>query len=338
MSARNNRQSSIDSYQNKWSLYIQWCKSRMFHPIYTNLSHVCAFLNYLFELGRSSSTVLGYLACISTLTELVTEEKWGSNLIVKNLISHLSRKYYKPTREPPQWEISVLNGLAKVNNRTCHKYELLQKSAFLLTLAAGARRSEVHAFLYTDLKHDINWTYVTIQIKESFLAKHQKTVKKKGAMKPLTVWALPLIENEHNPICPVWTLRAYVNRTKHSRSPGQVRLFIPSKDKLSKDIKIDSVSRWIKQGIELGYSFMDEVVNTPHYAHQVRSTASSVAFATGVPLSQVLEAGNWSSQHTFFKNYYYPPSKTTTEWLSQNTTTVMGKAVGQAQHHKSRRH
>ncbi len=324
------RETSTLTYESHWAVYTRWCIQEQCHPIYTNVQNICKYLQFLYGCGLATSTVLGHLSAISTFTVHVTKEKWGSDLTVINLLKHLSRVHRKPKRASPEWDISVvLNGLRRINSRTCAIATLLYKTSFLVALGSGFRRGEVHAMIRQGLKHDLNWSYVVIHIQKSFLAKAQNPLRgNKKALEHIRIPALPRLDDgSANPLCPVFNLRCYVNRTDITRHTAQVRLFIPAVN-LLQDIKIDTVSRWIKKGIELGYSLEDQEISVAHYAHQVRSTSGTLAFACGVPLTNVLDAGRWSHSSTFFKNYYYDLPATAQAWLADNSTITMGGRVG----------
>ncbi len=330
MIAQSQSQGSLGNYENKWKRYITWCIDNQSHPIYTTDITLSKFILYLFELGRSTSTVRQYLASISTATELITGKKWGDSKTLHNIIKYNARRLNKLPTVIPTWDLSVvLDGLSNLNNRATSLDSLLYKTSFLLTLAAGARRGEVHAWLVTGLEHDVNWTYVTIKASDTFIAKTHNVITGQGAYKPITILSLPRKEGEkRSQICPVGTLRTYLTRAQPLRK-NRVKLLISVCHRCSQEIKVNTISRWVKKGIEVAYLVQDKSLTGHKYcAHQVRGKAASVAYAWGVPLPRVLKAGRWRRETTFTKFYLKDISKRTKDWMKLKPLIAMQEVIG----------
>ena len=109
--------------------------------------------------------------------------------------------------------------------------ELTLKTVFLLALATGKRRSELHA-----LTQDVEWISqgdsrsVVLHPDPAFVRKTQLSSRGLGALRSFSVQAidsasLPLTE-EDKLLCPVRTLSFYLDIVKEFRSPAQKRLII----------------------------------------------------------------------------------------------------------------
>ena len=64
-----------------------------------------------------------------------------------------------------------------------------------------------------------------------------------------------------------------------------------------------SIARWLKQGLE------DAGIDTSIFTgHSTRGASSSKAASSGVTVSDILQAADWSSEGTFQRFYHRQPS------------------------------
>ncbi len=125
---------------------------------------------------------------------------------------------------------------------------------------------------------------------------------------PISIPALsPILPPDHSDeksLCPVRALRICHERTK-STLPRSRRLWKPIKSGKSTDIAAATISSWIKKTIVmcLEIAQVDEIPYSRIKAHSVQAIASSLAFAKGVPLDQVLSFCSWAAHNTFTSFY-----------------------------------
>lgn len=106
--------------------------------------------------------------------------------------------------------------------------------------------------------------------------------------------------------CPVRALNLYRKATKSIRSPAQRSLFISFNPSMSKDLKVSSISRWVKTLNSDSYKYLQtrtEGVSQVYpllrpRTHEVRAWASSLAFRSTF-LRQLLAAAYWRSPDVF---------------------------------------
>ena len=95
------------------------------------------------------------------------------------------------------------------------------KTVFLLALGSGKRRSEIHAWLYRNIRHQENWSQVSLYPSPSFLSKNQLAWDGPASVAPVVIPALaPSLDKtlkEDRSLCPVRALRYYLDRTKDLR-------------------------------------------------------------------------------------------------------------------------
>ena len=120
-------------------------------------------------------------------------------------------------------------------------------------------------------------------------------------MSLVTIPTLTIVDKQFQgdrTLCPVWTLRYYLDRTKDLRGSRSL-LFISFKKGHTSDIRSSTLSSWLKQTILLCYKLADQqaldLVQVK--AHAIR------AFYGGVSVDQIMQACHWKAHNTF-TNFY----------------------------------
>ena len=154
----------------------------------------------------------------------------------------------------PSWNLSlVLHQLTKAPFEPMRKASLKRltfKTVFLLALGSGKRCSEIHAWLYRNIRHQEGWSQVRLYPSPSFLSKNQLARDGPSSVSPLVIPALaPSLDKslkEDKSLCPVRALHYYLDRTKDLRK-GKDLVFVSFKKSFQKDIVPSTISSWIKQ-------------------------------------------------------------------------------------------
>ena len=109
---------------------------------------------------------------------------------------------------------------------------------------------------------------------------------------------------EDRTLCPVRALRYYLDQSKVLRG-SRSHLFISFKKGHTSDIRLATLSSWLKQNILLCYKQADQqaldLVRV--IAHNIRAFTASKAFYGGVTLDQIMQACHWKAHNTF-TNFY----------------------------------
>ena len=118
---------------------------------------------YLYQdLNRRPLTIDGYrTAIVDTLVPAGHHIAQSSDL--HRLLSSFHRDRSKSSRNLPKWNLSVLNELTKAPFEPMKATDLKHlslKTAFLLALASGKRRSEIHAWVSNKVSHLGQWEKV----------------------------------------------------------------------------------------------------------------------------------------------------------------------------------
>ena len=182
---------------------------------------------------------------------------------------------------------------------------LTLKTAFLLALASGKRRSEIHAWVANKVSILGQWEKVTLFPSSDFIAKNQLAREGSQSVSPVTIPALTTIVDrqfkEDRTLCLVRALRYYLDRTKDLRG-SQSLLFISFKKGHTSDIRPATLSSWLKQTILLCYKQADQqaldLVQVK--AHDIRAFAASKAFLRwGISAPDHASLSLESSQHIY---------------------------------------
>jgi hypothetical protein len=239
------RQSTGIVYEAKWVIFCDWCCGRDIDPVRVTVQQLADFLVYLFEIKQLvPSTIKGYRSAIGRTISLLGGPDFGQNEYISLLVRNFSLERPKQNKLDPQWNLGLV--LATLNSPPFEPAEevdlrfLYYKCCFLLALASGRRRSEIHAFSVSDS--------VTLLTDPCFLGKNQ--IPDRGA-EPVIIPALP--EDASSRLsCSIRILSIYLDRTKNSHPPKNTRLFLPLKKGIS-DISAKTISSWICRTILLAY-------------------------------------------------------------------------------------
>ena len=153
------------------------------------------------------------------------------------LLASFYRDKSVANRSIPPWDLAlVLHALTKQPFEPLGKPSLKLltfKTVFLLTLASGKRRSEIHAWTYSSLSYKENWSQVTLVPSTAFLAKNQLASDGPTAIKPVVIPALKhhldSSLTQDRSLCPVRALKYYLDRTKDLRKNKNL-LFVAIKE------------------------------------------------------------------------------------------------------------
>ena len=267
------------------------------------------FLLEKFQAGSAPSTLAGYRTAISKTLLPHTGVNLGDDQDLSALLNNFKVERSRPRNVIPEWDLSlVLNRLASAPFEplsTAPLKFLTWKVVFLLALASGRRRGEIHALDFSKVRWKGDGSEVSLQVIPSFLAKTQL------ASSPPLAFTIPALESSLGSdmeddllLCPLRALRVYLKRTKGLRV-GKRLLFISHQAKFKRDIRSATISSWIQKCIRTCYDLADQdsACSFKVRAHDLRAMAASIAYMGRVPLDQVMQACSWQSHNTFTSFY-----------------------------------
>ena len=273
---------------------------------------IADFLLHLFkDLGRRPSTIAGYRTAIAGALKTSQGVDYGKDPDLTALIASFLREQPRTIRSFPAWDLGlVLKVLVKPPFEPLHLSDLKYvtwKTAFLVLLASGSRRGEVHSFDYAKVRHSAKWASVTLEPHAGFVSKTQIRSSGASSFSAVEIPALgPVLDpgSEDRGLCPVRALKIYLERTLDLRENRKL-LFVSYKSGHKGDIHKNTISSWIRKLLHFAYSSAPEDVISLSSArtHEVRALASSMAFRGSMELEEVLKACTWKSANTFATHY-----------------------------------
>ena len=196
-------------------LFEKWCRENSVDFSTLSVKQISDFFMYLYQdLNRHPSTIDGYrTAIVDTLGLAGHHIAQSSDL--HRLLSSFHRDRPKSSRNLPKWNLSVvLNELTKSPFEPMKDTDLKHltlKTAFLLALASGMRRSEIHAWVANKVSNLGQWEKVALFPSSDFIAKNQLAREGSQSVSPVTIPSLTTIGDrqfqEDRTLCPVQALR-----------------------------------------------------------------------------------------------------------------------------------
>ena len=190
-------------YKSKWAIFVKWCKTHTVDFRSPSVTQIADFLLYLFsEKNLQPSTIDGYRTAMADMlgNDSLNISK-DENL--SRLLDSFHRDRPKGRRGIPSWNLSlVLHQLTKAPFEPLRKASLKHltfKTVFLLALGSGKRRSEIHAWLYKNIRHQENWSQVSLYPSPSFLSKNQLARDGLASVAPVVIPALAPTLDKINP-------------------------------------------------------------------------------------------------------------------------------------------
>lgn len=278
------------------------------------MTAIADFFIHLFEVENLCPVTLkGYRTSISSVYSKIGRKDAILDKAISDLISCLALKRPKVTRTLPGWDLGlVLEHLKGKPYEPLGEADLKHvtlKTAFLLAMASGARRSELHALMYDEpyCRVEEDGSKVILYFAPGFLRKNQSPF---SSDTPLKIQALPPDDSTSGAIlCPVRALRYYRRATAAPGTrKGRQRLFIPFKDNNNqREISPMSISRWICSVIVEAHKEKGEEEELRQdlgvRAHEVRAVATSLVNLQGASMAEIMQAGRWASGGTFTRHY-----------------------------------
>ena len=231
------------SLRGKVGHFPKWCITNKVDFRAPPVKSVADFLMYLFQDRKlQPSTIDGYRSAIA--------DKLGSSSIniskdenLTRLLDSFHRNRPKGRRGIPSWNLSlVLHQLTKAPFEPIKEASLKHltfKTVFLLALWSGKRRSEIHAWQNKNIRHQSDWSKVSLYPSPSFLSKNQLAKEGPDSVAPVVIPALALtldrsLKSDRS-LCPGRALRYYLERSSDIRQNKEL-VFVSFKKGFDKDI------------------------------------------------------------------------------------------------------
>ena len=263
-------------YKSAWSKWSSWCAEKQEDPVSCDISCFLEFLSELFDNGLQYRTINVYRSAISA-SHLSVE---GSSIGSHQLVSRFMRGIYE--LRPPQprvfttWDVgTVLRYLKKFHPAETLSLEMLTLKLVMLSALVSASRC---SYLY---QFDLKYHYVK---DENYLFVVAGLVKGSTPKKPHMEIRLPSFP-EDPALCSFSYCQEYIRRTQTYRPDSSSKdLLFLSYIKPHNPVKICTIARWVKEVLSLSGIDISQFS-----AHSTRSSSTSSAFKSGVPISDIMK-------------------------------------------------
>ena len=318
LAAQPQRDSSAELYDKQWDLFAAYCAERDWAPEQASSQELTHYLTYLFlDRGLAPATVKVHRAAITSVLSL-GEYNPTEDVILSRLIRRFDRDRPRVTRITPKWSLTIvleqfLRPPFVQGNPTSDRHIplnlLLYKTTFLLALACGARRSELHALVRNPLPRVLRdpssgAQTMELRVYPGFVAKNQL---------PDTVFQPFMVPSLHHLVpgeverflCPVRAVSLYLERTTDPDFLKDRRALLLHFNPSVSKTKASHVSQWIVDAIVTAYKNLDNELLQRHQvnAHEVRAIANSLSYFNNCSLTEVLDGARWRSTSTFINHY-----------------------------------
>ena len=257
-------------------------------PTNTTTKFVIDFLTELFEKGLEYRTINVYRSAISAYHLPIDSTPVGQIKEVCQLLSGMDNIRPATPKYSVIWEVQpVIDCLKNLGEeeRLSNK-DLTLKTVMLMALTAIKRCSDLHIL---DVRFMATGTdKVIFQLNE-----RPKNFKKKGG-KPDPI----IFSASGESLCPVSTIKAYIERTKPWREANSETKFFLSFIKPHKSVKPCTIGRWLKTVLANG-----GIDTSKFTAHSTRAAASSKMKTLGATVAEIMNCGNWNSSSTWQRFY-----------------------------------
>ena len=304
-------------YQSKFKIFVDWCQDKGIDPEKVSKPQLSDFFLYLFHDRKLQvRTLKGYRTSIIQDLKKAGRKDLKNTDEITDLIQSLGRD--RPDSGPrcPSWNLEfVLWSLTEAPFEpigTATLQYVSWKALFLLLLASGARRAEVHAIDYKTVEYDKNWTRVVLHPVANFV--HKTQVGRSGVVKKPKVITFSGLKHlcsqgmeAERTLCPARALKQYLFLTSGMRAHGERTLFV-SYDKTRhhhKAVHKNTLSSWVRNTLKYCYRNASDrsarLIGAT--AHDLRGMAATLAFDGNVEMEEILQAGSWASPNTFISHY-----------------------------------
>ena len=228
--------------------------------------------------------------------------------LLQDLVRGATLAEAKFPRRNPAWDLFLVLSALRLPPyeplKQCSLKHLTLKTAFLISLASGRRCSEVHTL--SELPSDVAFEpdgSMSFHFLPDFLAENQLPGSPSPVISVKSLTSILAPDNEDRLFCPVRALQAY-RKCMESFHSKRHRLLLSWNENYKDDIRRSTVSQWLREAITAAYARpRSELSVFSPRPHEIRAWASSLAFASNISLSSLIDAAYWRSPGTFIHLY-----------------------------------
>ena len=258
------------------------------------MNDIANFLISMFYEGCEISSIAQYKSALSTTLAPINGIKVGQDPSLSSLIKGFAKARPKKANLTKKWSIDAVLQMIESwgDNWELTPQKITWKTAMLMALTASNRCSELSK---------LDCKYMT-KLPDGIVFQHTTQKKNIPSNQVPGKSYFPIFHEKRN-LCPCHCIETYIKRTDKIRNENEENMLLRSYIKPYLKVSPSTVSRWITQIIkEAGF----DVKQHQLMGHSARGKSASKAHLQGIPLQEILKAGDWKSNSTYARFYYRP--------------------------------
>lgn len=278
------------TYRNYIQQWIMYCKYHKIDPHEPSQLYITNFLRLLLEDGASYSTVNVARCALSAVLDTGSGMTIGGDWSVSRVVKGCGNLRPPEPKYDITWDVSkVFRKLESWGGNSDLSLLQLSKKVVMLLLLCTAQRGQT---VWLMKRSGLRWTEFGARVNMDCQLKHNQPGEPLSTIK---IYEYPRNRN----ICPVYTLKAYVARTKPLR--GRIDQIFITTTKPFRPVARNTISGWVKK--MLSASGID---TTKYASHSTRAASTSAAIASGINVNTLMKQASWKCAQTFAVHYNKP--------------------------------
>lgn len=267
-----------------------YCSFHSLDPHDPSVLHVTTFLRLLLEGGAAYSTINVARCALSAVLETGTNTTIGSDRMVSRVVKGCGNLNPPEPRYDSTWDVSLVFKTLETWGRNADLSLLrLSKKTVMLLLLCTAQRGQT---IWLLRKSGLKWTDYGARFNMAQQLKHNQPGDPLNTIK---VFEYPRNRN----ICPVYCLKAYMEKTKLIRNKID-QVFLTT-TKPHKPVARNTISGWVKKVLKASG------IDTSRFgSHSTRAASTSASLAEGINVNTLMQQASWKSAQTFAIHYNKP--------------------------------
>lgn len=267
-----------------------FCSFHKVDPHEPSVKYVTTFLRLLLEGGASYSTVNVARCALSAVLDTGSNMTIGSDKWVSGVVKGCGNLNPPEPRYDSTWDVSLVFRTLETwgNNSELSLLRLSKKTVMLLLLCTAQRGQTIWLFRISGLK----WTDYGARFNMAQQLKHNQPGDPLSTVK---IYEYP----RNRSICPVFCLRAYINRTQPIR--GRTDQVFITTTKPHRPVARNTISGWVKKVMH------SAGIDTSKFgSHSTRAASTSASLMEGINVNTLMKQASWKSAQTFAIHYNKP--------------------------------
>lgn len=277
------------TYKQSWREWCAFCRLNHMAPFTVSVNKLAKFLLHLFDAGLAYNSIGVHRSAVCYWLQPHCKKTVASHHIITRLMDSFFKERPPKKKVCPPWDAQKVISLLKSWSppAALSLKQLTFKCVFLMALSTAKRISDLS--LLSDSKGNMMLSRDAIMFVPKFGAKTDR---------PSNFCHQFMIHRNKDDtnLCPVLYIKHYLKVTDKFRSQDPKDSLFLGMNTYHNAVSTRTIRAWLAEVIKLaGANFSPG---------STRNLAVSTAYASGVSMKVILDAGNWASVDTPCKHYF----------------------------------